>query len=226
MTLTLYLHPLASFCHKVLIALYENATEFAARTVDLGDPGSSADLLARWPVGKIPVLFDAANSRTIPETSIIIEYLQQRYPGPVSLLPTNAEEQLQARLWDRFFDLYVSAPMQKIVIDKIQPEGGKDPQGVDEARATLATAYGMIDGQVAAGTWAIGKDFTIADCSAAPALFFASIVQPFDGRHTALAGYFERLLARPSVVRTISEARPYFSMFPYRDVMPSRFSRE
>jgi glutathione S-transferase len=223
MALTLYSHPLASFCHKVLIALYENGTEFNQVIVDLGDPGETAALTAKWPVGKIPVLHDGARDRVLPETSIIIEYLQQHYPGPVTLLPTEAERQLDARLWERFFDLYVSVPMQKIVTDRIRPEGGNDPVGVADARRTLDTAYQMIESQLAGKSWATGEDFTIADCSATPGLFYASIVQPFASSQRNLAAYFERLIARPSVQRTLAEARPYFHYFPYREAMPERF---
>lgn len=223
MALTLYLHPLASFCHKVLIALYENDIDFRAEIVDLGDPGSAGVLLDKWPVGKIPVLHDSARDRTVPETSIIIEYLQQRYSGPVPLLPEDPDASLEVRLWDRFFDLYVSAPMQRIVTDRIRPESGRDPIGVADARKTLDTAYAMIDAQVATAPWAIGDQFTMADCAAAPGLFFASIVHPFGAGQVHLSRYFERLLARPSVRRALARARPYFSMFPYRDAMPERF---
>ncbi len=226
MTLTLYLHPLASFCHKVLIAFYENELAFQPVTVDLADPGSASPLLARWPAGKIPVLYDAERDRTVPETSIIIEYVQQHYPGPIPLLPTNAEERLDARLWERFFDLYVSTPMQKIVTDRLRPENGKDPIGVTDARRALDTAYAMIDGQVEGKRWAIGDAFTIADCAAAPALFYASIVHPFDRGQRNLEAYFERLLDRPSMRRALHEARPFFSMFPYRDAMPDRYLRD
>lgn len=220
MSLTLYLHPLASFCHKVLIALYENEVPFDAVTVDLGDPDSAADLLARWPVGKIPLLCDG--ERSVAETSIIIEYLHQHYPGPVPLLPDDADAKLDVRLWDRFFDLYVGQPMQKIVTDRIRPEGGADPIGVADARLTLDTAYAMIDGRLKQRQWACDA-FSMADCAAAPALFFASIVHPFAAKQENLAGYFERLLARPSTQRVLAEARPYFSLFPYRDAMPARF---
>jgi len=223
MSLTLYSHPLASFCHKVLIALYENGTPFRAETVDLGDPGSAAAHIERWPVGKMPVLFDAAAKRVIPETSIIIEYLQAHYPGPVTLLPEDPEARLQARLWDRFFDLYVNVPVGKIVIDRIRPEGQSDAYGVAEARRLLDTAYGMIEGQMAAHRWASGDDFTLADRAAAPALFYAAIVQPFGDTQHHLARYLEQLLERPSVQRVIAEARPYFSIFPYREAMPARF---
>lgn len=223
MALTLYSHPLAAFCHKVLIALYENGTAFNAVTVDLGDPEETAALTARWPVGKIPVLRDEPRDRTVPETSIIIEYLEQHYPGPAPMLPANAEQRLDARLWDRFFDHYVSVPMQKVVTDRIRPEGGNDPLGVADARRTLDTAYQMIDSQLAGKTWATGEDFTIADCAATPGLFYASIVHPFSSDQRNLAAYFERLVARPSVRRTLIEARPYFHFFPYRELMPERF---
>ncbi|QIG49331.1 glutathione S-transferase family protein [Nordella sp. HKS 07] len=223
MSLTLYSHPLASFCHKVLIALYENGTAFRAETVDLGDPGSAAAHMERWPVGKMPVLFDGQAKRVIPETSIIIEYLHEHHPGPVALLPTDSEARLQARLWDRFFDLYVNVPMAKIVTDRIRPQGKSDPFGVAEARDLLDTAYGMIDGQMSARHWAIGDEFTIADCAAAPALFYAAIVHPFRDDQHHLARYRNHLLERPSVERVIAEARPYFSMFPYRDAMPAHY---
>lgn len=223
MSLILYIHPLASFCHKVLIALYENGTPFQAETVDLTDKGSALAHVERWPVGKIPVLFDAATRRVIPETSIIIEYLQETYPGPVALLPSGKTERLETRLWDRFFDLYVNTPMAKIVTDRIRPAGTSDAHGVAEARSTLTTAYQMIEGQMAAHDWAIGNDFTLADCAAAPALFYASIVHPFGDTHPRLSSYRDRLLARPSIRRVIDEARPYFAMFPYRDAMPARY---
>lgn len=223
MPLTLYLHPLASFCHKVLIALCENATPFEPVVVDFGDPRSAAAILERWPAAKIPVLHDTAGDRTIPETSIIIEYLQEHYPGPHPLLPDDAERRLDARLWDRFFDLHVSVPMQKIVTDRLRQENERDRPGVAEAQKTLNVSYGMIEAHIAGKTWAIGSDFSIADCAAAPGLFFGSIVHPFGDRHRNLDAYFERLLERPSFRRTLDEARPYFSMFPYRDAMPDRF---
>lgn len=224
MALTLYIHPLASFCHKVLIAFYENGTNFRAETVDLMDPGSAASHLARWPVGKIPVLYDSANNRIVPETSIIIEYVQRHYPGPLPMLPAEPEARLDARLWERFFDLYVSVPVQKIVTDRLRVKGGDDPVGVADARKTLETAYAMIDGQLAGKQWATGDTFTIADCAATPALFYASMVHPFPSSHEWLAAYFERLLTRPSVKRALAEATPYFSMFPYREAMPERFA--
>lgn len=223
MTLTLHIHPLASFCHKVLIALYENGTAFKTNVVDFADPGSAAALLEKWPVGKIPVLHDAAAGRTIPETSIIIEYLQDRHPGPVRLLPDDPERRLDVRLWDRFYDLHVSVPMQKIVIDRIRPQGANDAHGVAEARATLDTAYGMIETRMRGRTWATGEDFTMADCAALPALFFASVVHPFAPAQAETAAYLERLLRRPSVRRVLAQAQPYFDMFPYRDAMPKRF---
>ncbi|ODT16754.1 MAG: glutathione S-transferase [Kaistia sp. SCN 65-12] len=223
MSLTLYLHPLASFCHKVLIALYENGTPFTPRMVDFADDASTAALLDKWPVGKIPVLHDSARDRVIPETSIIIEYLARHYPGPVALLPQDDEARLEARLWDRFFDLYVHVPMQRIVADRLRPEGSKDPFGLAEAHRALDQAYGMIEARLAAGAIVPGEAFTIADCAATPALFYASIVHPFAPDQSRLAAYFEGLIARPSVRRTLDEARPYFHLYPYLELMPRRF---
>src|SRR3984893_6763790 len=169
MNLVLYYHPLASFCHKVLMALYENETPFTGRIVDLSDADSRASFIDVWPLGKFPVLRDESTSgtiRTIPETTIIIEYLDEHYPGAHPLLPADETERLDARLWDRFFDLYVQVPMQKIVADRLRPDGEHDPRGVADARATLAMAYDMIDHQMANRTWAIGEKLSIADCAA------------------------------------------------------------
>jgi glutathione S-transferase len=223
MALTLYMHPLASFCHKVLIALYENGTPFRAEIVDLADPGEAAALMEKWPVGKIPVLHDDDTGLTIPESSIIIDYLEAHHPGPLPLLPQDPEQRREARLWDRFHDLHVSQPMQKIVTDRIRPPGAGDPHGVGEARAALDLAYAMIEARMAEQRWAAGEAFTLADCAALPALFFAGIVQPFGAGRPHLAAYLERLLDRPSVRRVLAEAQPFFGLFPYRDAMPARF---
>ena len=139
------------------------------------------------------------------------------------MLPEDEESRLDARLWDRFFDLYVHAPMQKIVVDRLRGAGEEDGRGVAEARATLATAYGMVERHMADRTWAAGESFSIADCAACPALFYAGIVEPFPPANRHLAAYFERLLERPSYARTLAEARPYFDLFPFRDAMPARF---
>lgn len=223
MALTLYLHPLASFCHKVLIALYENAVPFTPAVVNFADPGSAAAHIERWPVGKIPVLHDSLGNRVVAETSIIIEYLQQHHAGPVRLIPDDAAMALDVRLWDRFFDLYVSVPMQKIVGDRLRPDGAKDPHGVAEAHTTLETAFDMIEGQLFGRRWIAGGDFTMADCSAMPALFFAGFVHPFGDGRPQVQDYLARLQARPSVQRVLAEARPYFQYFPYREAMPSHF---
>jgi glutathione S-transferase len=223
MSLTLYFHPLASFCHKVLIALYENDTPFKAEIVDLGDKDQSAEFFALWPVGKIPILRDERSGRTVPETSIIIEYLDRHHPGAKRLIPAEPEAALEARLWDRFFDLHVSTPMQKIVGERIRPEDGKDPHGAAEARATLDTAYGVAERHLAQKSWACGEDFSMADCAAAPALFYAECVHPFSGSHPRLAAYFQKLERQPSFQRVLAEARPYFEMFPFREAIPERF---
>ncbi|WP_428650793.1 glutathione S-transferase family protein, partial [Roseibium sp.] len=159
--LELYYHPLASFCHKVLIPLYESGTPFEAIIVDLMDADERASFYDLWPVGKMPVLRDRSRNEVVPETSIIIEFLDRHYPGPSPMLPADQDLCLRVRLWDRFFDLYVHEPLQKIVLDKIRPEDARDPAGVDDARRRLSTAYGMIDRQVADKTWITGQDFTL-----------------------------------------------------------------
>jgi glutathione S-transferase len=214
MSLTLHFHPLSSFCWKALIALYENSTPFTPHVVDLGNAGERAALQKLWPIGKFPVLRDAARDQTVPESSIIIEYLDRHYPGPTSLIPAAPELAWQTRLRDRFYDLYVHLPMQKIMGDRLRPEGNKDPHGVEEARAQLRTAYGMIDRQMAAGTWAMGEAISLADCAAMPPLFYGNMVVPFGDSHKNVTAYFERLKARPSIARVLSEAEPYFHMVP------------
>jgi glutathione S-transferase len=214
MSLKLYYHPLSSFCWKALIALYENDTPFTPVAVDLGNPVEREMLLKLWPIGKFPVLRDEARDRVIPETSIIIEYLDDHYPGPVRFIPADPDLARQTRLRDRFYDLYVHLPMQKVVGDRLRPAGNKDPYGVDEAKARIASCYGMIDKEVATRTWAMGEAFTLADCAAAPALFYANKVVPFGDAHKNLAAYYRRLLARPSFARVVKEAEPYFAMFP------------
>lgn len=214
MSLKLYYHPLASFCWKALIALYENDTPFTPHIVDLGDPTSRADFVRIWPIGKFPVLHDDARDRTIPESSIIIEYLAQYYPGRTQLVPLDADLARQVRFKDRFYDLYVHQPMQKIVTDRLRPAEKNDPHGVEEARALLQTSLGMIDKDMAARTWAIGDAFTMADCAAAPALFYANKVMPFGETHRNAVALLNRLMQRPSFARVLEEAQPYFKMFP------------
>jgi glutathione S-transferase len=214
MPLTLYYHPLSSFCWKVLIALYENDTPFTPKSVNLGDPNERAALLQLWRIGKFPVLRDDTRDRTVPESSIIIDYLDRHYPGRVRFIPQDPEQALDTRLRDRFLDLYVHLPMQKIVGDRLRPGGAKDPRGVEEARSQLRTSYDMIEQQVAKGPWAMGRDFTLADCSALPPLFYGNMVEPFGASRTNVTAYFERLKARPSIARVLREAEPYFHMVP------------
>jgi glutathione S-transferase len=226
MSLILFQHPLASFCHKVLIALYENGTPFESRVIDLGNEVSRASLLRLWPIGKFPVLRDEALDSTVPETSIIIEYLDRHYPGPTPLLPLDPTDALCVRLWDRFFDLYVQEPMQAIVADKLRPEGAHDPQSVAQAQSLLCTAYGMIEQQLGEKLWIAGDALTMADCAAAPALFYAETLVPFGEQHVRLKQYYQRLHARPSFARVLKEAMPYFHLYPYHEKLPTQFRPE
>ncbi len=213
MTLSLYYHPLSSFCQKVLIALYESGTPFTPQLVDLRDEKERADFLKLWPIGKFPVLRDEARDRLVPESSIIIEYLAQHYPGKAKLVPKDADAARQMRLRDRFFDLYVNMEMQKIIGDRMRPADKKDPYGVEQARQRLATVYDMLEHQLGDG-WIMGRSFTMADCAAAPALFYANMVMPFTARHKKVAAYLKRLAKRPSYARVQKEAKPYLNMVP------------
>jgi len=214
MSLKLFFHPLASFCQKVLVALYENDTRFEPHIVDLGNEASRAAFKTMWPIGKIPVLRDEARDRTVPESSIIIEYLAQHYPGSARLVPTDADLARETRLRDRFYDLYVDVPMQKVVTDRLRPAGKNDTYGVEDAKGLLRTAYDMIDADMARKSWAIGESFSMADCAAAPALFYANLVLPFGGTHKNAANYLDRLMKRPSFARAVREAEPYRALFP------------
>ncbi len=210
MPLQLYAHPFSSYCQKVLIALYENATAFEFRL--LADAESMAELAARWPLKRFPVLVDG--ERTVVEASIIIEHLQLHHPGPVRLLPENPREALEVRTLDRFFDNYVSTPQQQVVFNQLRPKADRDAYGVAQARALLETAYGWLDGVMAKREWAAGTEFSLADCAAAPALFYADWTHGIDARFANVRAYRQRLLARPSFARAVDEARPYRSFFP------------
>ena len=214
MSLTLHYHPLSSFCWKVLIALYENDTPFRPAVVNLMDPAERANFLKLWPVGKFPVIADEARGRTVPESSIIIEYLSRHYPGKTQLIVPESGHPSEMRKWDRILDLHLHLAMQKVVGDKLRPEGSKDPYGVEQAKAAIRTTLDLIEEHIAGKQWMMGEAFTMADCAAAPPLFYVDKILPFGGTHKQTAAYLERLKARPSFARVLKEAEPYFKMFP------------
>jgi len=214
MALELYFHPLSSFCQKVLIALYENDTPFQPHIVDLSNEASAAPLRRLWPIGKFPVLRDGATNRTVPESSLIIEYLDRQYPGRTQFLPTEPDFAHEARTLDRFFDLYVNERVGKIVTDRQRPAPKRDAYGVELAKAQLQIALDMVDRDMATKNWAMGATFGLADCAAAPALFYADLVMPFGATHKHAAAYLHRLLRRPSFARAVQEAEPYRALFP------------
>ena len=213
-SLKLYYHPLSSFCWKTLIALYENDTPFTPVLVDLGDKDSREAFLKVWPIGKFPVLRDDTRDWTIPESSIIIEYLAQHCPGRIDLVSAG-DTARQIRMRDRFFDNYIHVQMQKIVGDVMRPEGAKDPTGTNQAKAQIRAAYAMIEGEIK--QWAMGDAYTMADCSASPALFYANKVVKLAGEFPDTLTYLERLMARPSFARVLKEAEPYFQFFPIKE---------
>ena len=214
MSLTLYFHPLSSFCQKALIAFYENDIPFTPHVVNFLDEASATAFRKIWPIGRFPVLRDEARDRTVPESSIIIEYLAQHYPGSTQLVPADGDAARQMRLRDRFFDLYVNVPVGKVVTDRLRPPGRNDSHGVEEAKALLRTSLGMIEQEMAKKTWAMGDSFTMADCAAAPALFYADKVIPFGETHKNAAAYLTRLTARPSYARALEEAKPFLKLMP------------
>lgn len=209
MTITLYEHPFAAYCWKALIALYERDVPFERVLVE--DRTRLAEL---WPVASIPVLLDADADLVVPESTMIVEYLD-RFGDAPPLVPADPAAAREARLWDRVSDGQVMTPVQKIVGDALRPDGRGDPHGVEEARATLERAYALLDDRLGAREWLAGAAFTLADCAAAPALHYAYVVHRWDeDRLPALTRYSEALMSRPSVARVVEEARPYRPLFP------------
>jgi len=206
----LYAHPFSSYCQKVLVALYENGTTFEYRSLE--EPGAMEELATLWPMKRFPVLVDAG--RTVIEATSIIEYLDIHHPGPVRLVPVDADAALEVRMMDRVFDNYVSTPQQKVVFDRLRPEAVRDPHGVAEARAMLVTAYAWLDKAMAGREWAAGNSFSLADCAAAPFLFYADWTQRIDPAFANVIDYRRRLLARPSFARAVEEARQFRGYFP------------
>lgn len=210
--MVLYAHPFASYCWKVLIALYENGTAFTYRRLGSEDPSAGAELATLWPIGRFPVLGD--KDRAVIESSIIIEYLDRHYPGPRPLIPRDPDQALEARFMDRIFDNEVMTPMQSIVGDSLRPAEARDPYGVDKAKVALDKIYRWLDERLAGKDWAIGDVFTLGDCAAAPSLFYADWVHEIDAGFKHLRAYRRRLLARPAIARVVDEARPYRPLFP------------
>lgn len=210
MPLTLYAHPFSSYCQKVLIALWENETPFTYRHLE--EPGAGAECATHWRLGQFPVLVD--DGRVIPESSIIIEYLRQHYPGPVDLLPGNPDELLEIRLMDRFFDNHIMTAMQRPVAEALRTDSTRLQEAVDRARQSLDTAYAWLENRLSGRTWAAGQQFSMADCAAAPSLFYADWVHLIGPEYPALRAYRSRLLARPSFARAVEEGRPYRPYFP------------
>lgn len=212
MSLALYGHPFSSYTQKVLIALYENATPFEFRAVWPEHPQHTAEWLRRWPLRKFPLLLDG--DRAIAESSIVIEYLQLVHGGPVRLLPAEPMAALDVRLLDRFFDLHVMTPMQQAVAAALTGDAARRQEGLATAAEQLERAYGWLETQLGDRTWAAGEQFTLADCAAAPSLFYADWTHRIAEAYPLLRAYRARLLARPSFARAVDEARPYRSLFP------------
>ena len=209
MALHLYFHPFSSYCQKALVALYENDVAFEPHRLD---GPASRELEALWPMKRFPVLVDG--DRTIIEATCIIEYVGLHKPGPVRLIPDDPKAALETRFMDRFFDNYVATPQQKVVFDALCPQDGRDPYGVQQARKMLETSYAWLDKVMVTREWAAGDRFSLADCAAAPFLFYADWTHPIGAAHQTVTAYRRRLLQRPSFARAVDEARPYRALFP------------
>jgi glutathione S-transferase len=211
MSLVLYAHPFSSYSQKAMMAFYEKDISFELKLLSPENPDAIAERHAMWPLDRFPVL--VAHGKMVPESSVIIEWLDQRYPGAEPLIPQVADLALEVRLLDRVFDNYVMTPMMTLVADRLRPEGARDPYGVERARALLEKSYAWVDQRMAARHWAVGERFTMADCAAAPALFYADWVHPL-GTYPALAAYLKRLCGRPSFARCVEDGRPSRGFFP------------
>ncbi len=212
MSLRVFGHPFSSYCQKVLIPLYENGTAFRLELLSPENPDVLAEHGRLWPLRKMPLLVDG--DRVVAEATIIVEYLDLHHPGATRFLPADPVRALEVRMLDRFFDQYVMTPMQKVVGDFLRPAESRDAFGVRDAHAQLETAYAWLDEALRGREWAAGDAFTLADCAAAPSLFYADWVHAVDPRHATLRAYRARLLARPSFARAVDEARPFRSYFP------------
>ena len=212
MALQLYYHPFSSYCQKVLVALYENEIPFERHELAGPDSPAMQTLTRLWPMKRFPVLVDG--DRTVLEASCIIEYLGLTHPGPVRLIPDDPLAAVEVRMMDRFFDNYVSTPQQKFVFDALRPEASRDAYGVAQAREMLDTSYAWLDGVMADREWAAGDQFSLADCAAAPFLFYADWTHRIGEQHRHVLAYRRRLLARPSFARAVDEARPFRAYFP------------
>ncbi len=212
MSLKIYGHPFSSYTQKALIALYENDTPFEFLELSPEYPDIQDEFAQRWPIKRFPLLVEG--DRQVMEATGIIEYLHARHRARTRLIPDDAEAAVEVRMLDRFFDNYVNTPQQKIVFDALRPEADRDPYGVGEARRMLETAYAWLDRWMAAREWAAAGFFSLADCAAAPALFYADWTHGIAPEFAHVHAYRARLLARPSFARCVEGGRPYRPLFP------------
>jgi glutathione S-transferase len=211
MSLQLFAHPFSSYCQKVLIALWADGTEFEYRLLEQEHPENFEELKRRWPFGKFPLLVD--DGTTVVETTPIIDHLQRHHRGPNRWIP-DGDLGLRVRFLDRFFDIYVMENMIKAGNDILRPEGSRDPYGAEKARENLPVAYDWLEAKLGDGPWAVGDEFTLADCAAAPSLFYADWIEEIGPQRPRLSAYRARLLSHPVVARAVDEGRPYRAYFP------------
>ncbi len=211
MTLQLFGHPFSSYTQKALIALWADETPFEFRMVDGEHPGNVDELKRHWPFGQFPLLLD--DGVAVVEATCIIEHLQAHQPGPNQWIP-DGDTGRRVRFLERFFDLRVMDKMTVSVWNALRPETERDPVGVANSIKQLHIAYDWLEANLGDGPWAVGEAFTLADCAAAPSLFYADWVEEIGPARPRLAGYRARLLAHPIVARAVEGGRPYRHFFP------------
>ena len=211
MAIELFAHPFSSYCQKAIIALHEHGVDWTLRMIE---PGSewNTEWEAIWPIRRFPVLREGG--RVVPEASAIIEHLHARHRTTTPLIPDDPDDAVEVRMLDRFFDHYVSDPQARIVVNALRREDQRDPLAGQEAQELLDRAYAWLDARMAGRTWAVGEAFSMADCAAAPSLFYADWTHPIGDRFANVSAYRARMLRRPSIARAVDAARPYRQLFP------------
>jgi glutathione S-transferase len=209
----LYYYPLSTYCQKVLIALYEKGIEFEGESLMLFDPEVRDQFREIYPLGKIPLLVDD-NDHMVPESSIIIEYLDTK--AKPLLIFGDADEQRQIRFKDRMFDLYLLETIATLFFQNMKPANEQDPERIATAQFQIDKIYMFMEMELENQPFSCGSEFTMADCTAAAGLFYASKVAPFDDR-PLIKQYWERLCSMPSVQRVHAEAAPHLAELEKRD---------
>lgn len=203
----LYFSYLSTYSQKVLIGLYEKDTAFTPHLVDLSDPEARAEYVKLYPFGKLPLLV-RDDGRMIPESSIIVEYIDNQFEQEPILIPRDPELARRARFMDRMCDLYLNDPVVNLIFESWKPEDEQNRELISKSSERIGTMYRFMDDQLSSSPYLAGETFSIADCAAMPVLFYANSFAPFGGFDNIFR-YWEEVSSRPSFVRLKQEAEPY-----------------